>query len=105
MEKCCMWGDNTAIADTQYGKVQGLILRDIYTFRGIPYGADISGKHRFLWIGLDGALLCLMAACERFIPLISVSGFTIRTSCCLIPEVESGHEPRLIKCRPPCCNL
>ncbi|HKI43765.1 MAG TPA: carboxylesterase family protein [Balneolales bacterium] len=41
-------GDNTAIADTQYGKVQGLILRDIYLFRGIPYGADTSGKNRFM---------------------------------------------------------
>jgi para-nitrobenzyl esterase len=41
-------GDNTAIADTQYGKVQGLILRDIYVFRGIPYGADTSGKNRFM---------------------------------------------------------
>lgn len=41
-------GDNTAIADTQYGKVQGLIIRDIYIFRGIPYGADTSGKNRFM---------------------------------------------------------
>ncbi|HKK46143.1 MAG TPA: carboxylesterase family protein [Balneolaceae bacterium] len=41
-------GDKTAIADTQYGKVQGLILRDIYTFRGIPYGADTGGKNRFM---------------------------------------------------------
>ena len=41
-------GDKTAIANTQYGKVQGLILRDIYTFRGIPYGADTSGKNRFM---------------------------------------------------------
>ncbi|MDC6354916.1 MULTISPECIES: carboxylesterase/lipase family protein [Robiginitalea] len=41
-------GDDTAIADTVYGKVQGFVLRDIYQFRGIPYGADTSGKNRFM---------------------------------------------------------
>ena len=33
-------GDDIAIADTQYGKVQGYILNKVYTFLGIPYGAD-----------------------------------------------------------------
>ncbi|HLN74417.1 MAG: carboxylesterase/lipase family protein [Methylococcaceae bacterium] len=41
-------GDNIAIADTQYGKVKGFILRGIFNFRGIPYGADTSGKNRFM---------------------------------------------------------
>jgi para-nitrobenzyl esterase len=41
-------GDDIAIADTKYGKVQGFILHDIYQFRGIPYGADTSGKNRFM---------------------------------------------------------
>ena len=41
-------GDDIAIADTVYGKVQGIILRGIYQFRGIPYGADTSGKNRFM---------------------------------------------------------
>lgn len=41
-------GDDIAIAETQYGKVQGFILRDIYNFRGIPYGADTGGKNRFM---------------------------------------------------------
>lgn len=41
-------GDNIAIADTLYGKVKGFLLRGIYCFRGIPYGADTSGKNRFL---------------------------------------------------------
>jgi para-nitrobenzyl esterase len=41
-------GDDIAIAETKYGKVQGFILRDIYQFRGIPYGADTSGKNRFM---------------------------------------------------------
>ncbi len=41
-------GDDIAIANTQYGKVQGFILRGIYHYRGIPYGADTSGANRFM---------------------------------------------------------
>ncbi len=41
-------GDNIAVANTTYGKVRGFIMRDIYTFLGIPYGADTSGKNRFM---------------------------------------------------------
>jgi para-nitrobenzyl esterase len=41
-------GDDIAIANTQYGKVQGFILHGIHQFRGIPYGADTSGKNRFM---------------------------------------------------------
>jgi para-nitrobenzyl esterase len=41
-------GDNIALANTQYGKVRGYILRDIYYFLGIPYGADTSGANRFM---------------------------------------------------------
>ncbi len=41
-------GDNIAVANTTYGKVKGFVLRDIYTFRGIPYGADTSGPNRFM---------------------------------------------------------
>lgn len=41
-------GDDIAIASTAYGKVQGLIIRGIYEFRGIPYGADTGGKNRFM---------------------------------------------------------
>lgn len=41
-------GDDIAIAETTYGKVQGFILRGIHQFRGIPYGADTSGKNRFM---------------------------------------------------------
>nr|WP_088342288.1 carboxylesterase family protein [Robiginitalea sediminis] len=56
-------GDEIAIADTQYGRVQGFILRDIFQFRGIPYGADTGGKNRFMpprkpeaWEGVRPAL-------------------------------------------------
>ncbi|MDX1642706.1 MAG: twin-arginine translocation signal domain-containing protein, partial [Balneolaceae bacterium] len=35
-EQVLIINDDAAIAETQYGKVHGFILRDIYTFRGIP---------------------------------------------------------------------
>ncbi len=41
-------GDDIAVAETKYGKVRGYILRDIYYFLGIPYGADTSGANRFM---------------------------------------------------------
>ena len=41
-------GENIAVAPTQYGKVRGFIMRDIYCFRGIPYGGDTSGENRFM---------------------------------------------------------
>ena len=47
-EQVLLVGDDIAIAQTVYGKVQGFILRGIYNFRGITYGADTSGKNRFM---------------------------------------------------------
>jgi para-nitrobenzyl esterase len=41
-------GDNIAVADTSNGKVRGFIHKDIYNFLGIPYGANTSGKNRFM---------------------------------------------------------
>ena len=41
-------GDDIAVANTQYGKVKGYILRGINYFLGIPYGADTSGANRFM---------------------------------------------------------
>jgi para-nitrobenzyl esterase len=41
-------GDNIALVNTEYGKVRGYMLRDIYYFLGIPYGADTSGPNRFM---------------------------------------------------------
>jgi para-nitrobenzyl esterase len=41
-------GDDVAIVDTTYGKVQGYILRGIHYYLGIPYGADTSGANRFM---------------------------------------------------------
>lgn len=40
--------DDVAIVDTQYGKVQGFKLNDVFQFRGIPYGQDTSGENRFM---------------------------------------------------------
>ena len=41
-------GEQIAVAPTRYGKVRGFILRGIYNFRGIPYGAPASGENRFM---------------------------------------------------------
>jgi para-nitrobenzyl esterase len=41
-------GDNIALADTQYGKVKGYVLRDINYFLGIPYGDTTAGANRFM---------------------------------------------------------
>mgnify|MGYP003299130424 CR=1 FL=1 len=41
-------GQDIAIAQTQYGKVKGYVLRGVYTYLGIPYGAPTSGENRFM---------------------------------------------------------
>lgn len=41
-------GDDIAIVNTTYGKIQGYIYKDVYTFLGIQYGAPTSGKNRFM---------------------------------------------------------
>jgi len=41
-------GDNIAVAETTNGKVRGFIHKDIYNFLGIPYGANTTGKNRFM---------------------------------------------------------
>jgi len=41
-------GDHIAVANTQYGKVRGYVLRGIHYFLGMPYGADTSGANRFM---------------------------------------------------------
>lgn len=38
----------SAVADTEYGKIKGYIRNDIFTFKGVPYGADTSGANRFM---------------------------------------------------------
>ena len=47
-EQILFIGDDIAVANTQYGKVKGFIFNRVYTFLGIPYGADTSGKNRFM---------------------------------------------------------
>lgn len=41
-------GDDIALANTQYGTVKGFIYQNVYTFLGIPYGADTGGGNRFM---------------------------------------------------------
>jgi|SRR5579859_5119765 len=38
----------SAIAKTQYGKVRGFVSDDVFTFKGIPYGANTAGENRWL---------------------------------------------------------
>lgn len=40
--------DSSPVADTTYGKLRGRSEDGIHVFRGIPYGADTSGKYRFM---------------------------------------------------------
>ena len=56
-------GDDIAVTQTQYGKVQGYILDDVYTYLGIPYGASTAGANRFMppqepasWEGIRPAM-------------------------------------------------
>jgi para-nitrobenzyl esterase len=53
----------SSIADTIYGKLRGRTEDGIHVFRGVPYGADTSGKNRFMppqkpmsWTGTRDAL-------------------------------------------------
>ena len=41
-------GDDIAIAQTQYGKIQGYIYNGVYHFLGVPYGASTAGQNRFM---------------------------------------------------------
>ena len=36
-----------AIARTQYGPVRGYVSGDVFTFKGIPYGANTGGENRW----------------------------------------------------------
>ena len=41
-------GDDIALVRTQYGMVKGFVYQEVYTFLGIPYGADTGGENRFM---------------------------------------------------------
>lgn len=56
-------GEDIAVANTQYGKVRGYLLDNLFIFKGIPYGANTAGKNRFMppqepepWEGVKLAL-------------------------------------------------
>jgi para-nitrobenzyl esterase len=55
--------DSAAIAETTHGKVRGFVHREMFNFRGIPYGAPTAGARRFTppagpvpWTGVRSAL-------------------------------------------------
>src|SRR5438128_10195037 len=55
--------DTYVVADTTAGKVRGVEVEGIKIFKGIPYGANTTGKSRFMppapvdkWTGLRDAL-------------------------------------------------
>ncbi len=55
--------DAAAIAETTHGRVRGFVHRDMFVFRGIPYGASTAGARRFMapappspWTGVRSAL-------------------------------------------------
>ena len=54
---------SSPIVDTAQGKLQGTVKDGVFAFRGVPYGADTSGRNRFLpprpvkpWTGVRPAV-------------------------------------------------
>jgi para-nitrobenzyl esterase len=54
---------NTAQAQTTAGRVQGALRNGVFSFKGVPYGGDTRGEHRFKaprppepWTGVRSAL-------------------------------------------------
>ncbi len=51
--------DSNPVVETQYGKIRGVIRNGIYSFKGVPYGADTGGANRWMmakkpapWVGI-----------------------------------------------------
>jgi para-nitrobenzyl esterase len=64
--------DSEVVAETVYGKVRGVDVSGIKTFKGIPYGANTTGKNRFMppaepakWGGVRDALQYGSSAPQR----------------------------------------
>ena len=72
---------NAPVADTEYGRVGGVLEEGIRVFKGIPYGADTGGANRWLparppapWTGVRDAHqyppAAMQATSER-VPVVS----------------------------------
>jgi para-nitrobenzyl esterase len=54
---------NDPVVETRYGRVRGYVHNGIFSFKGMPYGADTSGPNRFMppqkpapWTGVRSSL-------------------------------------------------
>lgn len=63
---------NYVIAETAFGKIRGVDINGIKTFKGIPYGANTTGTNRFMppaepadWSGVRDALAYGHSAPQR----------------------------------------
>jgi para-nitrobenzyl esterase len=69
--------DSGAVVETQYGKIRGAIRRGIYSFKGVPYGADTGGANRWMmakapapWAGVKSTT-CYTHTC----PMVARAGW------------------------------
>ena len=69
--------DSGAVVETQYGKIRGAIRHGIYSFKGVPYGADTGGPNRWMmakaptpWAGVKSTT-CYTHTC----PMIPRAGW------------------------------
>lgn len=110
-------GEGIAVVPTEYGQVQGYILRDVYTFMGIPYGHETSGEYRFMppaapepWEGVKPAVF-YGASCpqgfydrraESFSAMVDHWNYDVLSEDCLRLNVwtpginDSGKRPVLV---------
>jgi len=88
-------GDDIAIAETVYGKVRGFILRGIYQFRGIPYGADTDGETGDFNYTKDSDGYSIMVSTENKMSFYDTKEIT-QTPFIGRPHGANGFEERVV---------